>query len=187
MSVCPAPPSASNHSSCANYSGNAATQAESVKVADAANELKKYMHYYSRYENHAKSIKFAQKTRAAAEERMAQLQAIKGTGLLDVQVSHICQFQSRRRGSQLTAQAPARVCGSVELVSRTDPTTLLRPPQLCLVRLASAVRSSPRVQFLVDASDTVISNKRILQWLYVYGYYFVSRTARTHGSPHTIK
>ena len=28
------------------------------------------------------------------------------------------------------------------------------------------------VQFLVDASNCVISNKRILQWLYVYGYYF---------------
>jgi hypothetical protein len=69
------------------------------------------MHYWSRFDNHAKSIKFAQKTRAAAEERMAQLQAIKGTGLLDV-------------------------------------------------------------QFLVDASDTVIRNKRILQWLYVYGYFF---------------
>jgi len=72
-------------------------------------ELKKY--YWSRFDSHAESIKFAQKTRAAAEERMAQLQAIKGTGLLDV-------------------------------------------------------------QFLVDASDTVIRNKRILQWLYVYGFFF---------------
>ena len=26
------------------------------------------------------------------------------------------------------------------------------------------------VQFLVDASNCVISNKRILQWLYVYGH-----------------
>jgi hypothetical protein len=144
----------SGHSSCANFSASPASP-ENVKVADAQksdfskpahlgqhsvwpvenfpslwlksrscdcvclhsspftarSELKKYMHYWSRFDNHAKSIKFAQKTRAAAEERMAQLQAIKGTGLLDV-------------------------------------------------------------QFLVDASDTVIRNKRILQWLYVYGYFF---------------
>ncbi len=52
---------------------------EETAVADAANALKKYMHYWSRFDNHAKSIKFAEKTRKAAEEKMQQLQALKGS------------------------------------------------------------------------------------------------------------
>jgi len=99
------------HSSCAAYSGDSAQKKEEAAAATAQNELKKYMFYWSRFDNHAKSIKFAEKTRKAAEERMSQLQSLKGTNLLEV-------------------------------------------------------------QFLVDASNCVISNKRILQWLYVYAYYF---------------
>lgn len=77
----------SGHSSCANFSasGAAAASKETRAVENAQNALKKYMHYWSRFDNHAKSIKFAEKTRRAAEERMEQLQALKGTNLLDVQ------------------------------------------------------------------------------------------------------
>jgi hypothetical protein len=71
------------------------------------------MHYWSRFDNHARSIKFAQQTRLAAEQRMEALQTLKGTGLLDV-------------------------------------------------------------QFIVDSVNAVIQNKRILQYLYVFAYYFHS-------------
>jgi len=37
-------------------------------------QLKKYMHYYKRYANHAQSQKFEKALREKAEERMKELQ-----------------------------------------------------------------------------------------------------------------
>jgi len=54
---------------------------EDVAAEEAKNSLNKYMHYFTRFDNHFKSIKFAEKTRKEAEKRMEQLQKLKGTGV----------------------------------------------------------------------------------------------------------
>eukprot|EP00478_Filoreta_tenera_P000195 GABV01000195.1.p1 GENE.GABV01000195.1~~GABV01000195.1.p1 ORF type:complete len:408 (+),score=147.75 GABV01000195.1:422-1645(+) len=58
---------------------------EEKSQEDAKTELQRYMHYYSRFDNHDKAIKFAKKTLTAAEDRAKKLQDLKGVGFNDVQ------------------------------------------------------------------------------------------------------
>jgi ariadne-1 len=105
------------HTACSAYNnekvdklkGAAATEEE--KAEKARNDLQRYMHYFTRYDNHQKSIKFAEKTRTQAEKRVIKLQSMKGSGLQET-------------------------------------------------------------SFLLDAVNSVIRCKRVLQYSYVYGYYF---------------
>jgi len=102
-----------SHTSCAVWDPKV-SKSDAAKEALAAqaakNDLDKYMHHFARFENHAKSIKFAEKTRAATLERMESLQSMRGAGLQEV-------------------------------------------------------------SFLLEAVNTVIKCKRILQWTYCFGYY----------------
>jgi ariadne-2 len=50
----------SGHTSCGKF---AETSNEAKAANKAKNDLEKYMHYFTRFDNHAKSIKFAEKTR----------------------------------------------------------------------------------------------------------------------------
>ncbi|KMS65486.1 hypothetical protein BVRB_035510 [Beta vulgaris subsp. vulgaris] len=58
---------------------------EEQKMQEARNALQKYMFYFTRFDNHQKSIQFARKTRQDAETRMQQLRDIQGTNYQDVQ------------------------------------------------------------------------------------------------------
>lgn len=58
---------------------------EEVKIQEAKNALQKYLFYFSRFDNHNKSIKFAEETRRKAEQRMGELQDKLGTNYQDVQ------------------------------------------------------------------------------------------------------
>ncbi len=44
-----------------------------------------YLHYFARFDNHAKAVKFAERTLAHTEARMRELQDLKGVGFMDVQ------------------------------------------------------------------------------------------------------
>ena len=114
-------------------------------MQDAQNALKKYMFYWSRFDNHAKSIRFAEKTKKAVEEKMIQ-----------------------------------RTSGETRDELRTEPLAFVLTLLMFTVPSIYMFNFSPSVQalkgtnlldvhFLVEASDCVIDNKRILQWLYVYG------------------
>jgi len=73
---------------CNKYDGTQKTSEavqEETKAEEARNALQKYMFYFTRYDNHDKSIKFAENTRAKAEKVMAQLQDKLGTNYQDVQ------------------------------------------------------------------------------------------------------
>lgn len=69
------------HVNCSNYDESK----EAKEAKNAENELQKYMYYFSRFDNHAKSILFAEKTRAEAETKMEMLQAIANAGPKAVQ------------------------------------------------------------------------------------------------------
>jgi len=99
------------HNSCSSYRSGEGPDKPEASVQQARDELNKYLHYWERFDNHNKSIKFAQKTLQEAEARMQALQLIKGANLLEV-------------------------------------------------------------KFLPDSVRTVIENKRILQWLCVFAYYY---------------
>lgn len=60
-------------------------KAEEQQAQEARNALDKYMFYFTRFDNHAKSIKFAEATRSKAEEIMGELQDKMGTNYQDVQ------------------------------------------------------------------------------------------------------
>jgi ariadne-1 len=51
----------------------------------ASSTLNRYLHYFSRFDNHAKAVKFAEKTLVQTEVRMRELQDLKGVGFMDVQ------------------------------------------------------------------------------------------------------
>lgn len=51
---------------------------EEKQSDNATAELEKYSFYFSRYDNHAKAIQFALKTRTNAEQRMEEMQRIGG-------------------------------------------------------------------------------------------------------------
>jgi ariadne-1 len=59
--------------------------AEENKIEEAKNALQKYMFYFTRFDNHDKSIKFAEQTRKKAETTMGKLQDKLGTNYQDVQ------------------------------------------------------------------------------------------------------
>ncbi len=105
------------HSSCALYDFSTGVPKPGTKMSkeeaaaeSAKNSLAKYIHYFNRFDNHQKSIKFAEKTRFEADQRMTKLQSMKGVGV----------------------QA---------------------------------------VSFLLDAVNSIIRCRRVLQWTYVYAYY----------------
>eukprot|EP00474_Spongospora_subterranea_P009178 CRZ09636.1 hypothetical protein [Spongospora subterranea] len=58
---------------------------EEQKAEEARTALQKYMFYFTRFDNHQKSIQFARKTRQNAESRMQKLRDIQGTNYQDVQ------------------------------------------------------------------------------------------------------
>ncbi|CEP03701.1 hypothetical protein PBRA_003308 [Plasmodiophora brassicae] len=64
---------------------NASLEKEEQKAQEARNALQKYMFYFTRFDNHQKSIQFARKTRQDAEARMQLLRDIQGTNYQDVQ------------------------------------------------------------------------------------------------------
>jgi len=103
----------SGHNACNQYAGDAAT--EDAKSQDAGMALKRYVHYFNRYDNHNKSIIFAEKTRKLAEKKMDKLQNISGSGLQGV-------------------------------------------------------------QFLLQAVNSVIENRRLLQWTYAIAFYLKDGT-----------
>jgi len=70
------------HNAC-NTFGDAKT--EEQKAQDAGTSLKKYVHYFTRYDNHHKSISFAENIRKVAEKRMDRLSNLSGAGLQGVQ------------------------------------------------------------------------------------------------------
>lgn len=72
---------------CNKYEGKKGDVAddEESKAEEARNALEKYMFYFSRYDNHNKSIKFAEETRKQAEDTMGKLQDRLGTNYQDVQ------------------------------------------------------------------------------------------------------
>jgi ariadne-1 len=72
---------------CNRYEADkgAAAFAEEAKAEDARSALQKYMFYFTRFDNHDKSIKFAQETRKKAEGIMGKLQDKLGTSYQDVQ------------------------------------------------------------------------------------------------------
>lgn len=58
---------------------------EAKGMGSATNTLNRYLHYFSRFDNHAKAVKFAEKTLVHTEARMKELQDLKGVGFMDVQ------------------------------------------------------------------------------------------------------
>jgi hypothetical protein len=70
----------SGHSNCNQFQGDPDSPAllEQKESEVATAELEKYSFYYSRYDNHAKAIKFAMKTRQDAEKRMDEMIRIGG-------------------------------------------------------------------------------------------------------------
>jgi len=76
------------HTACSKFTadgGRTGASEEEAKATAAKNELQRYMHYFTRFDNHAKSIKFAQKTLSTAEKRAEDLQKLKGAGAQAVQ------------------------------------------------------------------------------------------------------
>lgn len=73
---------------CNRFEDNARKNAvdEEQKTVDrAATELQRYLHYFTRFDNHAKAVKFAERTLSQTENRMKELQDLKGVGFMDVQ------------------------------------------------------------------------------------------------------
>eukprot|EP00455_Lapot_gusevi_P033531 TRINITY_DN3667_c0_g1_i1.p1 TRINITY_DN3667_c0_g1~~TRINITY_DN3667_c0_g1_i1.p1 ORF type:complete len:508 (+),score=78.56 TRINITY_DN3667_c0_g1_i1:116-1639(+) len=73
---------------CNKYEENqkkGAVDFEQQNIDKAANALQRYLHYFTRYDNHAKAVKFAEKTLVQTEARMKELQDLKGVGFMDVQ------------------------------------------------------------------------------------------------------
>jgi ariadne-1 len=58
---------------------------EAKSMDKASSTLNRYLHYFSRFDNHAKAVKFAEKTLVQTEQRMRELQDLKGVGFMDVQ------------------------------------------------------------------------------------------------------
>jgi len=71
------------HSACGIY--DTQLKKEEVEAADAKTTLDKYMHYFTRFDNHHKSSNFAEKTRVETEQKMTKLQSLKGSGAQAVQ------------------------------------------------------------------------------------------------------
>ncbi|MES1909875.1 MAG: hypothetical protein MHM6MM_002562 [Cercozoa sp. M6MM] len=73
---------------CNRYQSDKAAGKLSKEEEDAdraRSELQRYIFYYSRFDNHARSMRFAEKTLKETEKRMKRLQDMKGSGALDVQ------------------------------------------------------------------------------------------------------
>lgn len=59
---------------------------EEEKHADSAkNALQRYLHYFQRFDNHDKAMKYAQRTLKECDDKMKELQNLKGGGFNDVQ------------------------------------------------------------------------------------------------------
>jgi len=71
--------------SCNRYDPEREGSKSSLDAKSAKRDLDKYMHYYTRYMEHSRSLNFANKTRADAEKRMTDLQQKGGHGWIDVQ------------------------------------------------------------------------------------------------------
>ncbi|KAJ2348858.1 hypothetical protein GGH91_001145, partial [Coemansia sp. RSA 2671] len=67
---------------CNKY--NEATEGVNTSVSDARAQLERYMHYFTRYNNHEQSAKFAQNLLEATEANMEQLQRDMSLSWIDV-------------------------------------------------------------------------------------------------------
>lgn len=72
------------HASCAKYV-DSELQKERTDAARAQNELQRFIHFFDRFNNHAKAIKFAEPLRKEAADRMVKLEQLRGGGGRDVE------------------------------------------------------------------------------------------------------
>jgi len=114
-----------NESLCNNYEQKDKEQELKESMGDSsAAGLRRYQFYFTRFENHQKSIKFAERIRADADKKMHKMQDMEGTS-----------------GSQ--------------------------------------------VAFLLDAVNTVIDCRRLLQWSYPWSYLLDDGSSlKTHFKMH---
>lgn len=65
----------SSHTSCANYTEGSTKK--NLKYEQAKSELDRYMHFWTRYDNHDRSVKFAEKSYILTQERLDYLNQAK--------------------------------------------------------------------------------------------------------------
>ena len=68
---------------CNQY--NPDTDDEKKVIDKAANDLQRYIHFFSRFENHGKSAKIAEKQLFTTQERMKELEILRNSNSMDVQ------------------------------------------------------------------------------------------------------
>ena len=71
--------------SCNKFADKKEAEDEQKKVDKAANSLQRYVHYFSRYDNHGKATKIAENQLVKTQARMRELQDMRGAGFMDVQ------------------------------------------------------------------------------------------------------